>query len=462
MSQLTPERLESLAQLVDLSRILQEDTDLEKYSKDFAYFSPLLKNELESKRADAVVLVPDLATLKALVSWCYSEQIPVTVRGGGTGNYGQCTPLYGGILLELMQLDKIIEIADGEATVEPGVRVIDLENKARESGLEMRCIPSTFVKSSIAGFICGGSGGIGSITYGGTANGGMVKRLKILTVEAEPKILTFEEDDCLPAINTYGTTGVVVELTLRMAPKRKYDQHIFAHSDFDALYNWCHEIANRSDLPKRLVSFFEGPISDTFKPLKKYLPQGHHSAFIQIDESKTPELLALAKEAGIQNCHFIAAVEPLRPPHITDYTWNHTMLWILKDHPHWTYLQVDYGEDPLNAAKKLKERFPEEIFSHFEWVKATSKWKAGEESVVPGGGPAINYTTKERLDEIVAYAEEVGCTTTSPHVYHLEEGYFEDLIKAKVELKRQTDPKGILNPGKMSSYPLNPFQTTSA
>lgn len=457
MPQITEDQFVSLAQLVEADRIIRDDTELEKYSKDFAYFSPILKQALEEKRAEAVILIPDVSTLVAVVRWCFEQEVSVTVRGGGTGNYGQCTPLYGGLLLELMQLDQILKIEDGEVTVEPGVRIIDLENKAREQGFEMRCMPSTFVKSSIAGFVCGGSGGIGSITYGGTANGGMVKQLKILTIDAEPQILTFDEDDCLPAINTYGTTGIVVELTLRMAPKRQYDQHIFSHPDFDALYKWCHEIANRDDLPKRLVSFFEGPISDTFKPLQKMLPQGHHSAFVQIDQSSTEALLDSAKTAGIRTAHFIPAVEPLRPPHITDYTWNHTMLWILKAHPDWTYLQVDYGDDPLSNVHKIKEKFPDEIFSHFEWVKATSKWKAGQDPVLPGGGPAIRYTTAARMQELIDYAESIGCTVTSPHVYHLEEGYFEDLIEKKLALKRQTDPKGILNPGKMTSYDKNPF-----
>ncbi|MEM9159529.1 MAG: FAD-binding oxidoreductase [Verrucomicrobiota bacterium] len=455
---MTEDHFIKLSEIVPSDCIVREDTKVEKYSKDYAWFSPILKRELADKKADAVVLVPDRDALIEIIRWCYQETIPVTIRGGGTGNYGQCTPLFGGLLLELMQIDRIISAADGEMTMEPGVRIFDLENEARKHGMEMRCMPSTWVKSSIAGFICGGSGGIGSISYGGTANGGMVKQLKILTLEAKPRILSFSEDDCLPAINTYGTTGVVVELTLRMASKRQYDQHIFTHSDFDLLFKWCHKIANDSSYPKRLVTFFEDAISATFAPLAKQIPSDEHSAFILVDVAHSKRLIEDAEHSGIKSVHFIDAIEPLRPPYITDYTWNHTMLWLYKANPDWTYSQIDYGEDALDKIHALKKKFPEEIYTHIEWVKATSKWKGDD--VVPGGGPAILYSSDERLAEISEYAESIGCAVTSPHVYHLEEGYFEDYRDSKMALKELTDPAGILNPGKMSAYPKNPFVQT--
>jgi FAD/FMN-containing dehydrogenase len=458
MNHLTADHFNHLESIVDPQYILRDESDLLKYSQDYSWFSPILKRELAEKKAEAVVLVPDMDTLKAIIRWCFAEMIPVTLRGGGTGNYGQCTPLHGGILLELMHLDTILSVGEGEICVEPGVRIFDLENTARKHGMEMRCIPSTWVKSSIAGYICGGSGGIGSITYGGTGSGGMVKQLKILTLEAEPRVLTFDEDDCLPAINTYGTTGIVIELTLRLVPKHQYDQHIFVHDDFDHLFNWCHRIANEERFPKRLMTIFENAISATFKPLKKYIPAEAHSAFVLVDKSMSVELIADAEASGLKPVHYIAAVEPLRPPYITDYTWNHTMLWLYKESPDWTYSQVDYGENVLEKVHLLKAKFPDEIFSHFEWVKATSKWKG--DAVVPGGGPAIRYTSDERLQEISNYAEEIGCTVTSPHVYKLEEGYFEDYQEAKVALKGTTDPKGILNPGKMTAYSVNPFATS--
>ena len=70
-----------------------------------------------------------------------AQNIPVTVRGAGTGNYGQAVPLYGGVVLDLARMDQIEEIQpEGVAVCQPGVRLGVLESEARKEGWELRCI----------------------------------------------------------------------------------------------------------------------------------------------------------------------------------------------------------------------------------------------------------------------------------------------------------------------------------
>lgn len=452
---ITPEEVTALAAIAGEANVVTASEDLEKLSRDYYWFSPLLKEIFESKRASVAVKVNSVDVLTQVIAWCSQEAIPLVIRGGGTGNYGQCVPLYGGVLVDITGMDRILKIGDGEATVEAGVRIETLERRAREQGLEMRCKPSTWVKSTVAGFLCGGSGGIGSVTYGGTGYGGMVKQMKLLTIEPEPKLLTFDEGDALRALNTFGTTGVVTEITLRMAPMHRYDQHIFQHADLLTLYRWSHALANKAEYHKRLVTFFEVAICDTFKPLQKYLTPGQHATFVLVDENQSEALLSDAQAAGIARTHTIPAVEPLKPPYISDYTWNHTMLWALKAHSDWTYLQIDFGAKPEENMMAIKETFPEEVFIHIEWALATSKWNSGTDPIQPGGAPNVKFTTPERLQEIIAFCESLGCSSTNPHVYCLEECYRKGGLQERIELKRETDPDGILNPGKMTSFPLD-------
>ena len=56
-------------------------------------------------------------------------------------------------------------------------------------GQELRMFPSTRATASVAGFVAGGSGGVGSISWGGLRDFGNVIRLRVLTMEETPRAL---------------------------------------------------------------------------------------------------------------------------------------------------------------------------------------------------------------------------------------------------------------------------------
>ena len=64
----------------------------------------------------------------------------------------------------------------------------------------------------------------------------------------------------------------------------------------------------------------------------------------------------------------------------------------------------------------------------------------------------LRYTTEPRLDEIIRIHEEMGCMVFNPHRYTLEEGGRQTVDDRQLAFKRQADPKGLLNPGKMIAW----------
>src|SRR5277367_2691812 len=73
-------------------------------SRDFYWYSPILKRELEAVAADIVVSPVSEAEVGAVLKAAHGLRIPVTPRGAGTGNYGQAMPLTGGVLLNLSEM----------------------------------------------------------------------------------------------------------------------------------------------------------------------------------------------------------------------------------------------------------------------------------------------------------------------------------------------------------------------
>src|SRR6185312_9088853 len=151
----------------------------------------------------------------------YLAQTPVTVRGGGTGNYGQCVPLRGGLVVNLSKMNRVIDVGDGYARVEAGVKFSDLDRAANPGGQEVRIYPSTYLTATVCGFVAGGSGGIGSITHGVIADGNVLGAT-VYPVTANPCPRTIAGRDLSSYIHAYGTTGVLADVTVPLAPRLRW------------------------------------------------------------------------------------------------------------------------------------------------------------------------------------------------------------------------------------------------
>ena len=140
----------------------------------------------------------------------------------------------------------------------------------------------------------------------------------------------------------------------------------------------------------------------------------------------------------------------------------------MKSVPTMTYVQAGFGKNFREQFALLEKRFPGEIELHLEWIAGNSKMRddnsltpAGE-NISVGGIPLVHFKSEARLQELLEYCAEIGVFIANPHTYFLEEGGRHPNIAEKRDLKTDLDPHALLNPGKMKSYPKNPFATPTA
>ena len=152
-------------------------------SKDFYWYSPVLTELLAPCVADIVVRVGTEEDVRQVAQVAARHRVPLTVRAGGTGNYGQCVPLNGGIVMDVGGLARVLDVRPGSVRAQAGARMFDIEMAARETGQGLRMWPSTWQVASIGGFISGGFGGIGSIRNGILRDPGNMIHARVMTVE---------------------------------------------------------------------------------------------------------------------------------------------------------------------------------------------------------------------------------------------------------------------------------------
>ncbi len=432
----------------DAARVLTAPAVVDRLSHDFYWYSPVLRPLLAGKMGEVVVQPVDAAEVLAVLRYARERGVPVTTRGAGTGNYGQCVPLEGGIVLDLSLMGKLEEItADGVAVCQPGLRLGALETEARKVGWELRCYPSTLVKASVGGFLGGGSGGIGSVAHGGLRDFDTVRAFEVATMEDEPRIVLHEGKAVHEILHAWGTNGVLTRIWFALTPAVEWTQVTLAFDTYEKAFWFTESVAVDPGWTKRLATVFEWPIPSFFTPVKQVVREGKALALIMIATSQVEDLRAAAEKCGAEVTFTGAFEGPRTQPLLSDYTWNHTTLWAMKADPAYTYLQC--GFSPVEGREqfaKLREKFGEEILFHIEFMKN------GEGVVIPGAIPVVRFVSEERLNEMIDYCRAIGVFVANPHVNYLEDAGRFRADNIQLRAKEKYDPLGLLNPGKMISF----------
>ena len=430
--------------------IEQKDAAIKAASRDFFWYSPVLKTRLDHVTADFVVRPRSEAEIIEILKTCYAHDVPVTTRGAGTGNYGQAMPLAGGCVMHLRHMDKVREILPGRVIVEPGCLLKDVDAATRaHSGQELRMFSSTWATATIGGFVAGGSGGVGSCTWGSLRDLGNIIRLRVVTMEAEPRVLEFRGEELARVSHAYGTNGIITELEMPLAPAYDWTEMFVATDDFMHAVRFAEDLANQDGILMKLGTVFEAPIAhDYFQRVKPHVePETNLIGLMIAPHSMDGFLTFLGRRPEARLIYRSDENNWERDPGpVFEYGWNHTTLRALKVDPSITYLQVRYGFPEHKALiEKMQTTLSPEVLQHLEVLREGGR-------VIFAGLSLVKFTTEERLDEIVKMHEDAGAMIFNPHRYTLEEGGRQTVDDRQLRFKKEADPKGLLNPGKMISW----------
>ena len=424
---------------------------VQQKSRDFYWYSPVLKQQLDHVTGDLIVSPKNEAELIRVLAACHRHGVPVTPRGSGTGNYGQAMPLSGGVVLNLAEMNEIKSIAPGRVVTGPGAVLADIDKATRaHSGQELRLSPSTYNTASIGGFIAGGSGGVGSINFGGLRDFGNVLRLRVVTMEAEPKALELTGEDLHKVTHAYGTNGIITEVEMPLTAAYDWVDVIVGFDVFMDAARYGNALACQDGILTKLITPIAAPVPQLyFKRHQKFLSDGLSICVVMVAQHGLDAFLAFTRRAGGEVIFNAATARPEDKkglPPAYELAWNHTTLRALRVDPSITYLQSLYPfPNQLALVEKMDAMFPGEVFSHLEFVRLDG-------NITCFGLPLVKFTTEARLDEIVRLHEENGCPIFNPHRYTLEEGGMKQTDAVQLAFKRETDPQGLLNPGKMIAW----------
>jgi FAD/FMN-containing dehydrogenase len=425
-------------------------------SRDFFWYSPILKQQLEDCRADAVATPRSEADILRIAALCARHGVPLTVRGAGTGNYGQAVPLQGGLILDMIALDAVGPVRDGIVRVGAGAKMRDIDDAVRPQGWELRMFPSTIRTATIGGFIAGGSGGVGSINYGMLSQRGTILGLRVVTLEVEPQVIELRGEAVNQVHHAYGTNGIITEIEMALAPAQTWIEVGAAFGDFIRLAEFCQALGEADGIAKKLITAIAAPIPGRMRTLPFRVPSDASLGLMMIAAASLEPFRDLLAAHGGELIYCVSPSEAAvaRATPIYEFTWNHTTLQMLKVDREITYLQTAFPDSGgLDLVDALCREFAGEIFMHLEFVRVNGQ-------VVCRGLPLVRYTTPDRLAQIIKIFEARGSAVFNPHTFVLEDGGRKQTDEKQSAFKGMADPFGLLNPGKMRGAPppLPPYR----
>ena len=424
--------------------IFEKTNDLKRFSKDFFDYSPILMKELKDCIADIVVRPLSVDAIILVSEICRKYSTPLTIRGSGTGNYGQCVPLEGGVVMVMSGLRKIrkFDSKSGEITIESGCLLRDINDELIKHGRQLRLLPSTWRSASVGGFIAGGSGGIGSVRWGFLRDPGHLQSLEIITIEDKPRKLLLNANDSEALNHAYGTNGIITALTLTTAAYVKWQQIVVDCSELDEAVELL-SMFNCAALELYLGTLLEKEIVD-FLPNWSGISKGKHRILLLASPDGVSTIERLSKSAGAD--FYDLGPENLKAgTGLRELSWNHTTLHMRGIDPSWTYLQMLLPQPELEIMRDLKSKWGNNLLWHLECVRQNGVQRLASL-------PLVKWQGEEAMNNLISQCKELGAVIFNPHTITVEDGGLGVIDSDQVEAKSNFDPKGILNPGKLKGW----------
>lgn len=409
---------------------------LVKVSSDWSRMSPILQEKVPPGRyvADVAVRPSAAEQVPRILQLAYDLDVPVTPRGAGTGNYGQATPFDGGVLLDLRSLDAVrVEAPDADGTVTltagAGARLTDIDVAARAAGRDIWIFPST-KGSTIGGFLAGGSAGTGTIERGTTTDGWVVS-VTVAPMDGSGTTATYTGDAMAPYIHTYGVTGILTEVRVRTDPARDW---VAVYASFPSYGELVAVHRSLLDLPvlPRLASADEPALVATL-PAPFPLDATQHSLRVITEASTVDEL---SRRVIVGGGTLVAVLEDYAATDLlSGMSYNHPVYFRQRaGHPcfHMETGGLAIWDDP-DAVRAI---YPGTLL-HLELMGAAPL------AMVVG-----DYISEEQVLAGVPRFEAIGVGVHSPHQWYVDRH-----VELARETARTTDPKGLLNPGKLVDAP---------
>ncbi|MDJ0520980.1 MAG: FAD-linked oxidase C-terminal domain-containing protein [Planctomycetota bacterium] len=457
----TPDVVAELEEIVGAKYVIHSEPDLSVYGRD----------ETEDLQYAAEVAVRPDATdqVARIMKLAHDRGICVTPRGAGTGLSGGALPVFGGIVLCVDRMNRILELDEDNLVVrvQPGVITGVLQDTVAEKGLYYPPDPASHGSCMIGGNIAENAGGPHCVKYGLTKD-------YVLSLEAVmPNGDVFRTGGKLKKdvagynltqllVGSEGTLAVVTEATLRLIPMPTVKRTILAPFDsLDTAAKGIVAVYQSRIIPAALELVEKAALEAAEEHLGRKVPYGDAEAQILLeldgyDEEAVDRDLMRAGEVLLE----AGALDAM----LADTPAKTTELWTVRKclgeavKKQAAYIECDTAVPPDKVPDLL--RGVRKVAAEYG-IQQISYGHAGDGNIhvnVLTDSPDLEERERQlrpAVKAILQVSVDLGGTITGEHGVGCAQSRYLHMCRDDIALaamrsiKDAFDPKGILNPGKV-------------
>ncbi|WNY25616.1 FAD-binding oxidoreductase [Methanolapillus millepedarum] len=420
-------------------------------------------------RPEFVALPKSTEEVSQVLAFANAQKIPVTTRGAGTGLAGGSVPLAGGIVLDMTQMNRILEIDidNIQVVVEPGVVQDKLNEKLKPYGFFFPPNPGSSATCTVGGQIANNASGMRCVKYGTTKN----YVLDLEVVLADGTVIN-TGSKCLKSsagydlsrlfVGSEGTLGVITKATLKIAPLPKSRKLIMVSFETPELAGQSVSRIFAAGVTPSACEILDKTSIQVLTKLDPnvILPKDGDVILFEVDGSKnavdeSAEMLAAACK-DIANSVLVTG-DASKMKEIWD---ARSLLGAAVSKMDPTKTRIYVGEDLGVPIKKL----PEMLSKVYEIADDVGLLPMIYGHIGDGTvhvGQFIDVLDEKEWDKLNEAADrlhlaaiELGGTVSSEHGIGAARGMYLEkqcgpAFNVMKEIKKSLDPNGILNPGKL-------------
>jgi len=465
----TPELAEELSAIVGARYIIYGDEE-----KLAAYAHDEVADTSFARSPEVVVKPASAQEISAIMVLANRELIPVTPRGAGSGLSGGATPIYGGIVLSVERMNRILEIDRDNlvVVVEPGVVTNTINEAIKEDGLFYAGYPMSVETCFIGGNVAENAGGGKAIKYGVTDRYvlGMEVVLpsgKIVTLGGK-RVKDVTGYNLLQLmIGSEGTLGIFTKITLKLLPlpTAKVDLLVLFEDVRSAMAMVPEIMTNGRIIPTAIEFMDKLSVQTTCHYLKEELPYEQAGAMLLIEVDGNSEAQVEQEYETIgELCLARGAIEV----YVADNYTTQERVWAVRRNiaeAFKVYSPVQSLEDVVVPFAQIPDLIPElERLSKVYNVTIPCYGHAGDGNlhvtiVKHPDTPLRDWPEQEHAILVALYqaVARLGGTISGEHGIGVKRRDFmslvmdDDLMALQRGIKRTFDPNYVLNPGKIFS-----------
>ncbi len=449
-----------LRRILSQEQILDEKEDLLAYANDATFY-------IAERSPDAVAVPRSTEDVSRVLKFALEQKIPIVPRGAGSGLAGGCTPVHGGIVLDMKQMNSIIEInrKNMTAEVEAGVVLDRFNRELLRQKLFYPPDPQSMKVCTIGGNVATRAGGPRGVKYGTTER--YVTGLEVVLpdgsiIKPGGKVVKQSSGYDLTHLFTgsEGTLGVITKANLRLLPMPETSTTIIVScSSADQAAEIVSEIIAEGVVPAMLEFLIKLAVMGMNNHVKHPIPlSGEAYLLMEVDGGEAQVEAEVRKIKNI--CTALGAADIMIVADINDsrlYWEARSKLYPIM----MTLFKRVITEDvtvPRNSIPELVRRV-QAIGASLQ-IPIGLAGHAGDGNIHPTImhteiSEAFAEKAEKAIEQIIKAGLELSGTISGEHGIGIHKNKYLELEHGPVQvglmraIKSVMDPSGIMNPGKI-------------